>query len=121
VQNATALALSAAKELTKAAFDAANAAVTKAEIANEKHFQSVNEFRATLSDQQRTLLPRPEADQRFASLSEKIDMLQKHRERLDGQVEGGRTTKDDSRATWAIVIAVAGVVVSVVLQWIARK
>jgi hypothetical protein len=106
IESATALALSAAKELTKAALDAANAAVTKAEAANEKRLENVNEFRDTLSDQQRTLLPRTEADARLAAISEKVEALQRSQERVSGQTEGGRTTKDDSRATWAVFIAV---------------
>src|ERR1043166_8730510 len=37
-------------------------AIEKAEIATEKRFDAVNEFRNTLSDQQRTFMPRAEIE-----------------------------------------------------------
>lgn len=70
-------ALAAAKEAVNAALAAANAAVNKAEIAAGKQFESVNEFRNTLSDQQLKLLPRAEADIKFNSLDKAIDNLVK--------------------------------------------
>lgn len=66
-------ALAAAKEAGQAALTAAKEATTKAEVASEKRFESVNEFRKTLSDQTATFLPRSEADARMNGLSEKID------------------------------------------------
>lgn len=44
-------ALSAADKAVASALQAAKEAVIKAELANEKHFDSVNEFRKTLGDQ----------------------------------------------------------------------
>lgn len=60
---------------TNAALAAADRAVNKAEAASEKRFDAVNEFRATLSDQQRTLMPRAESEILIRGLNDKIDAL----------------------------------------------
>ncbi len=49
------------QEAIAAALAAAEKAVTKAEEASSKRFESVNEFRQTLSDQTATFLTRKEA------------------------------------------------------------
>ena len=56
-------------------FDATEAAIKKADAATEKRFEGVNEFRSTLSDQQRTFIPRPEADVRIGELHGKIEQV----------------------------------------------
>lgn len=76
-KEAIASALNAAKEAITAALSAADRAVQKAESASEKRFEGVNEFRATLSDQQRTLMPRQEAEALIRNLSDKIDAQDK--------------------------------------------
>jgi hypothetical protein len=58
----------------QAALTAAKEAAAKAEAAAEKRFESVNEFRAQLSDQANTFLPRTEYDAAHQSLSDKIDV-----------------------------------------------
>ena len=60
-------------EATKSALAAADRAVTKAESATEKRFEGVNEFRNTLSDQQRTFIPRQEVDLTFKNIASRID------------------------------------------------
>lgn len=50
-------------------------AVQKAETATERRFESVNEFRAQLTDQAATFIPRAEAEQRIRQNAEKIDAL----------------------------------------------
>ncbi len=57
----------------QAALLAAKEAVLKAETASEKRFESVNEFRKTLSDQTASFLPRPEYDANHKALEDKID------------------------------------------------
>lgn len=49
------------KEHVDARFEAMERAVTTADTANEKRLDSVNEFRATLADQQKTFITRAEA------------------------------------------------------------
>lgn len=55
-----------------AALAAADRAVTKAEIATEKRFEGVNEFRETLRDQASTLMPRSEYEVQHNTLAEKV-------------------------------------------------
>lgn len=64
------------KEAINAALMSAERAVNKAEVAAEKRFEGVNEFRAQLGDQQRTLMPRAEAENRLNALAEKIGVLE---------------------------------------------
>ena len=52
-------------------FDALDKAVNKAEIATEKRFESVNEFRGQLNDQSRSLMPRPETEALIKSMNER--------------------------------------------------
>lgn len=66
------MALSAAsKEAVTAAMDAAKVASDKADKANEKRFDAVNEFRSTLKDQQVTFADKAQTDFRLAAI-EKI-------------------------------------------------
>ena len=70
-------AIAAQKESVNTAMQAAERALTKAESASEKRFDAVNEFRATLADQQRNLMPRAEAEVTMKGLDAKIDSLSK--------------------------------------------
>jgi len=63
------------KDAVRAALDSQKEAVLKSEAASEKRFSSVNEFRNTLSDQQRNLMPRNEVDILIKAINEKIDAL----------------------------------------------
>lgn len=74
-QTAMQTALVAQKLTVDTALAAADRAVTKSEIATEKRFDSVNEFRGLVNDLIRTLMPRPEAELLIKGLSEKIDTL----------------------------------------------
>jgi|SRR6185369_100757 len=71
-----------------AALAAAEKAVTKAEMAAEKRFESVNEFRNTLSDQQRTLMPRAETEALFKVVEDKITVITSNQTRSDGKGVG---------------------------------
>ncbi len=86
------------------ALEAAKAAVAKAEMAAERRFESVNEFRSTLSDQQRNLMPRAEVAVLIASLDEKIRGAQRIIEALQAEragVKGG----------WALAVGAVSFVV----------
>jgi hypothetical protein len=67
-------ALQGADKAVQAALDAAKEAVTKAELAAEKRFDAVNEFRGQLTDQAQTFMPRAEAEIRLVNLQERIDV-----------------------------------------------
>lgn len=89
---------SSAQLAVNAALAAAKEAVTKAEIASEKRFEGVNEFRNALGDQQRTLMPRAESELRFSNLEAKIDTLEAANIKRSGIQTGGREM-------WAYIIA----------------
>jgi hypothetical protein len=77
---------------TKIAVDAALAAsekaVIKAESAAERRFESVNEFRSTLADQQRTLMPRAETEALFKVMNDKIEILNTKENKSEGKTLG---------------------------------
>jgi hypothetical protein len=65
----------ATDERTNLALISSEKAVGKAELATEKRFDAVNEFRGQLKDQAATLMPRAEVDTRFNALAEKIESI----------------------------------------------
>lgn len=68
------------KEAINAALVSADKAVLKAESASEKRFESVNEFRATLSDQQRDMATKSEVDLRFRAVEDRLTESMKTRQ-----------------------------------------
>lgn len=72
------------KEAVLAALTATKEAINKADQANEKRFDAVNEFRSTLSDQQSKLLNRTEYESNHAALVEKIDGVESRINRTEG-------------------------------------
>jgi len=98
--------LSAQREAVNAALAAADRAVQKAEIASEKRFDAVNEFRSTLADQQRNLIPRSEVVLSIAALTEKLDGCIKQVDALQAErrgVQGG----------WGYAVGVIGFVLAI--------
>lgn len=110
-------------------------ATSKAETANEKRFESVNEFRAQLTDQARTFMPRAEAEAIIRRSTERIEELtarvgqtvdrseiEAQRQRDDqrfGEL-ATRVTKAESaaaqaQASKAQIIAVLGIVCTVIV------
>lgn len=99
-------AFAAQKEGISAALTAADRAVNKAELATEKRFESVNEFRATLDNQQRTLIPRSEVGVIQDGLNEKITQLTKLMDQIQAErlgVKGG----------WGYAVGVVGFVLAI--------
>lgn len=94
-----------------AALQAAKEAVLKAEIATEKRFESVNEFRKTLSDQTSSFLPRPEYDANHQALEDKIQALTDRVNTSEGQTQGSQITKGNLYAAVAAVGAILGILV----------
>jgi hypothetical protein len=72
-QNAINTALAAQQKAMETALTSQKLAVDKAEIAAEKRFESVNEFRSVLTSQQSTLMPRPETMALLRALEEKLE------------------------------------------------
>lgn len=108
----------ATQRATQAAFESAEKAVNKAEIAAEKRFESINDFREELSTQVATLMTRNEANVRISAISEKIDSLElRVISRLD-MSEGNRKGKVSAvqmmTATISIIIAMIIATVTII-------
>ena len=101
-------ALAATDKAVQAALIAQEKAVTKAEIASEKRFDAVNEFRAQLSDQATTFMPRAEAESRLSALAEKIDDLKESRDTSAGKGMG-------ANALWIYIIGAVSLVSTIIL------
>lgn len=104
-KEATQAAFAAQKEGISAALAAADRAVQKAEASAEKRFESVNEFRSTLADQQRNLIPRSEVGVMISALTEKINALEKVIDKMEAErmgIKGG----------WGYAVGVVGLVMA---------
>ncbi len=99
-------ALVAQKEAVAAALAAADRGVTKAEVAAEKRFESVNEFRNTLKDQQAELMPRAEVNVIINSINDKLNLVTARIDKGDGVNHG-------ASVLWGIIIGAAGIVIGV--------
>lgn len=104
-------ALAAAEKAVNAALVAQNTAVSKAEEASNKRFDGVNEFRAALTDQSNTMLPRAEAEQRFKGMDERLSRIEK----LSAEREGakGQHKVNINQSQW-VIGAVIGVVMGLI-------
>lgn len=140
-------ALVAAEKAVQAALDAAKEAVGKAELASDKRFESVNEFRAQLADQARTFMGRDESISRHERTTEMITAQSARyetearllRERFEQEVKNlrdrhevdmavvnsrldlgqGRATGTDKTIAW--IFAAAGFVGTVIAIVIATR
>lgn len=92
----------AQQRAVQAALDAADRAVAKSEAASDKRFESVNEFRKTLSDQTRDFIPRTEAEQLFKTLNEKVEANTSRLNAADARGQG-------RFEAWGYVVGALGV------------
>jgi hypothetical protein len=111
---AIAAAFAAADKATVAAFAAAKEAVEKAERANDKHFESVNEFRKTLTDQTATFAPRAEMDVRFRALEEKIASVSQRETQSAARLEGSSNLSTWQIAIVGLILAAAVLVLAII-------
>jgi hypothetical protein len=105
-------AFAAQKEAIAAALAAQEKAVTKAELAAERRFEGVNEFRGQLSDQAATFMSRAEALLQMQTNADKIDALGSRMDRTEGRSTG-------LNAGWVILVtavATLGVIVTLLLK-----
>lgn len=116
-KEALSTAFLAQKEAVNAALASADRAVSKAELASEKRFESVNEFRATLADQQRTLMPRSESEANNRALSEKLDTnVQVLTDKIAANTRALTTSHDvktGEKFGWQYAVAVIGLVMMI--------
>ncbi len=82
-------------KLVDAALAAAKEAVVKAEVATEKRFEGVNEFRSSLSDLTATMMSRTEANARTDALSARIEQVQSTAQTARQQMNDALTNKID--------------------------
>ena len=83
-ERAVTAAFSAIEKGTAAALAAAKEAVAKAEVATEKRFESVNEFREQLKDQQLTFLARNEFLTTNKTISDRLDTVEGTQSKMVG-------------------------------------
>lgn len=102
----------AQEKAVAAALTAAGQAVQKAEVAAEKRFDAVNEFRAQLSDQAGTFMPRAETEIRFTAMQEKVDLIAHQQALLAGRGGGRDQLLGYAFGLAGAVAAVAAIVVA---------
>jgi hypothetical protein len=78
----------AAKEGVNTAMAAAEKAGDKAEKANEKRFDAVNEFRSMVQDQQATFASKEQTEFRLTSIDEKFAALENRIAEGSGKLQG---------------------------------
>jgi len=100
-QTAMKTAFDVAEKAVNAALAAADRAVSKAELASDKRFEGVNEFRATLADQQRTLIPRAEVVVMHNAIADKVNELVKRMDVIHAERAG-------LRGGWGYAVGVVG-------------
>lgn len=93
------------KVAVEAALAGQEKAVAKAENAAERRFEGVNEFRAQLGDQQRTLMPRQECEVRLKALESQIETLS------NAYIERAGA-KAGARDSWAYIVGAIGVLIA---------
>ncbi len=112
IKEAQATAFATQQEQIKAAFAAAKEAVDKAAIATEKRFDSVNEFRAQLKDQQALLMPRAEAEGKIRGNGDAIVTLTARLDQISGRSQGADATWITLSGGIGLLIGAAGVAVA---------
>ncbi len=119
---------------TTLALAAADKAVTKAEIATEKRFEGVNEFRQTLADQAARLMPREEAQSKLenimkemSTLDREIQVIRESRSNVTGRdLQRDQMRQDEStRHSWMMPMIVIGgiAIINLIINlfWVLKK
>ena len=106
LDRANIVALSGVRGETAAALAAAKEAVTKAELANEKRFEAVNEFRGQLRDMISTLISKDEVGVRFSGITEKIELLMRAQDTTKGRSDGANWL-------WGIIVGAVGLALGI--------
>lgn len=86
-------------------FEYIEKATIKTDIAAEKRFESVNEFRGQLRDQQNTFVTKNEVNIRCDNIEKKIDYLEKYSNASEGKNSG-------ISLVWGIIIVVISFLIS---------
>jgi hypothetical protein len=94
-------------QATQSALAASDRAVTKAEMASEKRFDAVNEFRATLADQQRSFIPRNEVEVITKGINDRMEKVENSIILQAGKGQG-------MSSLWGYIVGVVGVVIAII-------
>jgi len=97
----------AAKEGVNAAMASAEKAILKAETATEKRFDSVNEFRQAMRDQQENFASKSETNMRLDEVAKRLEHVTSGLEKSSGKSSGLALAA--ALAGWAITTAIAAV------------
>lgn len=97
-------ALAAQEKAVNAALAASEKAVLVAENNAEKWRSNANEWRAAMTDREKTFATKSE----FMLLKERLD-------RADGEKHGTRETKDDNKSMMAMIISVISAAIALVI------
>ena len=100
----------AIEEATKQAFANSQRAIDKADMATEKRFEGVNEFRAALADQASQFVTRKDLE----ALSEKIDIQIISLRESRAEQQGARLTWGSVAGLVAASAAIIGIIATVV-------
>lgn len=101
------------KEAVATALSSAKEAVVKAEIATEKRFESVNEFRGQLNDQAATLMSRREYLGTHEAMLEKIDIINGRLNRMEGTTKGSEITMGRIYGAIAALGIILGIIITI--------
>jgi uncharacterized protein with LGFP repeats len=102
----------AQQEAVQAALISAEKAVTKAEMASERRFEAVNEFRQSLSDQTMTYMPRTEYTVQHQALSDKLSLSSERIAALEKKIIEIASRGTGRNDVWVIMVAVLGLLLS---------
>lgn len=100
-------------------------AITKADLATEKRFASVNEFRAMITDRDAMYMPRSESASQFEAVQEKLEShsredaiahlnFGKRLDELSKRVDTAEGTVIGSKSTLSIVVGAAVLLVALI-------
>lgn len=99
----------ASEKAVQAALHSAEKAVEKALASNDRRLEAMNEFRASLSDLQATLITRREAQAMIDGMSNRVDDLKERSDQGQGKDTGG----DHVWAMLFATIATVGTLVAI--------
>jgi hypothetical protein len=109
-RNEVNIAILGVERLLHQTVEAIQIAVAKAETANEKRFESVNEFRNTLGDQQAHFVTRVEIDSKLEGYQKRLQDLTDRMNLITGKGVG-------LNAGWTYLIAAIGAASALLAIW----
>ena len=113
--------IQALKEAVSSALISADKALSKAETASEKRFDSVNEFRAALSDNSANFVQRDAYEERHRALESRLTSLDEKVNELLRRWEAtkGRGGAFSDIGGWIIALITSGIaILAVAVHWI---